>query len=166
MPCQSENRALYSVQVIHTQTHSQLMNSTSGGKKKKSFTAAEKFALRYKIDKQFLFQCKNKVQFWGVQRYTSSHTHTLKKTAFSWKTKGSGVVCFFCLWVSKGESKFRSESYGLQIHAEVRDQGSRVSKTPHLSDLPFCQSTELREPRWHRTCGAHGQTSWTYALRS
>lgn len=34
MPSQSENRALYSIQVIHTQKDSQLMNSASGVKKK------------------------------------------------------------------------------------------------------------------------------------
>lgn len=33
-------------------------------------------------------------------------------------------VCFFILGLSKGESRFRSESYALQIHGEVRGQGS------------------------------------------
>lgn len=43
MPCQSENRALYSIQVIHTQKDSQLMNSAS---RVKTFTAAEKIAFK------------------------------------------------------------------------------------------------------------------------
>lgn len=37
---------------------------------------------------------------------------------------GLQFVCFFCLGLSKGENRFRSESFALQIHWEVRGQGS------------------------------------------
>lgn len=37
---------------------------------------------------------------------------------------GLQSVCFFSLGLSKGENRFRSESFVLQIHWEVRGQGS------------------------------------------
>lgn len=54
------------------------------------------------------------------------------------KTTGSGPVCFFSLRLSKGESKFRSESYALQIHGKVRGQGSGLQQHRVFSDLAFC----------------------------
>lgn len=55
MPSQSENRALYSIQGIRTQKDSHIMNSVSGVKEtlKKSFTAARKLTLTFKMYKHF-----------------------------------------------------------------------------------------------------------------
>ena len=51
------------------------------------------------------------------------------------KTSGSGVVvCFFSLSLSKEESRFRSESYALEIHGKVRGQGSGFQQH-HISRI-------------------------------
>lgn len=49
---------------------------------------------------------------------------TLRTLGRRSRPRGLRSVCFFILGLSKGERRFRSESYALQIHGEVRGQGS------------------------------------------
>lgn len=78
---------------------------------------------------------------------------------------GSGVVCFFSLSLSKGESKFRSESYALQIHGKVRGQGSGFQQH-HISQIwrsVSPESSESRDGIWHVELTRQTQVSiWVY----